>query len=148
MHRAAPGQARVFRMLHHGNSGAPCGPERAQHHIVGENRLAIIGYRNCPGDGVRAAKSVSSLTQAAEGSRGDGKNVCARRARRVPHPEGPFGGIVDRVRVGHGANRGESAGDGGAGAGMNVLFVFLARRPEVHVNVDQPRGRRSSHERP
>ena len=136
VHRAADGHARVLGVLHHRNLQPGGGAQGIAHQPVVENRLAVVGHGHRAGS-LERGKIRQLLSQAADGRRGDGKDVDQRAALRSLHPARDLRRVVDRHGVGHGADGGESAGRRRRSSGGDGLLVGLSGLAQMHVQIDE-----------
>ena len=139
VHRASPGHARVFGVLDHRQPGTRRGGQRLVHDGFPQDRLAVIGDRD-RARGLERAVFGKRFAHAAARGGGNGKDARTRVALRTLHPAGGLHRVVDRNRVGHGADGGESTCRSRRGPGGNGLLVALARLAQVDVDIDQARG--------
>ena len=136
VHRAILGDARIFRVLHHRKIQLGAEAQRHAHHVIVENRLAVVGDGDRSGALQGAEIGERSAPAAARGGC-DRKDVDHRPALGIPQPRHPLRRIDHGRGVGHGANRSESSGGSRGRSAGDGLFVTLARLAQVHVQVDE-----------
>ena len=71
------------------------------------------------------------------GSGGDGKDIYHRAALRLLQPRDPLRRVDNGLRVGHAANRSESSGSSGGGAGGDSFLITLTRLAQVDMQIDK-----------
>ena len=137
MHHAVSRQRRILLEQRDDAAREALVLERLAQDAGGGDRLAVVGEPERAG--VAEVRHLGQLLTA-QAARDRGKEP----GRDVGLPAGHLGqgaqnrGVVDdRVGVRHRDDRAEAAGGGGGGAGVDVLLVFLTRRAQVHVGVDE-----------
>ena len=138
MHRAALGQPRVFRMLHHRQiqfgSQLQCRP----HRVVIQNWFPVVGDRNrsCL---LQCAEIGKTLSLARARRRGNRKNVHHSSTFGTAQPVHPVRRIHNGRCIRHSAQGCESPRRCGRCTRSNRLFVTLPRLAQVDMKIDEPR---------
>ncbi len=136
VHGIAARDLGVFGMLNHRKPDFGGQRQRLAHDVVIQNRLAIITQRHRTGF-LQPAIIAELFAQATQGCRGDRKDVYHRAAFLVLNPSRHRRRIVDRARIRHRANRGESAGRRRSGSGCNAFLVSLSGFTKVYMKIDE-----------
>src|SRR5215813_11967457 len=108
------------------------------HDFVLQDGFAVVSYSDSSG-ALESGKIRELLAKASHRSRRNRKHIDSRATFRVLHPAGDGRRIVDRRSIGHGADRGETAGRPRHGPRGNGFFVRLSGFAEMNVKVNETR---------
>ena len=137
VHHPTTGQGLVFAVIDYRQIESARIFHRAPHHSGRGDRATVIRHGNdacilhLAHFGELSARRVFR-----DGA--DWKDVCTGGARGLLNDKASNRGIViNRVRIRHGADRREAAGDGCRGAAGNRFLVFVPRFAQMDVHVDE-----------
>src|SRR5882672_5035806 len=139
MHDAACAQRWILTMIDHSKAEAPCVFHGPSHHSRVGNWSTVIrdGYDPCVFHLSHLSKFFAATTFS---YRSDGKDVCEPGCLTLLNNKTCNRGIViDRIRIGHGADARPAAGNCSRRTGRYRFLVFLAGLTQMHVEVDEPR---------
>ena len=109
------------------------------HDAVFEDGVAVVGHGDCAGSFERRVVVENfAFERARRGA--DGEDPYRGAAFGSLHPARDLRRIVGRHGVGHGGDRGESAGCCRSSPGGDGFLVALARLAQVHVDIDEAGG--------
>jgi hypothetical protein len=140
VHGGVDGEFWLLAVLHEGEVGLCAGLEDLLHDLRVFDDIAVIGDGD--GSGLFAEVDLGDLLPGAGfGRSGDWEDAAVGGSLGLEaDPFHQFRGVEGGRGVGHAADGCEAAGDGGAGAGGDVLFGGLAGLAEVDMGVDETWG--------
>ena len=127
-------------MLDHRHSEHARVLERAAQEDRGRHRMAVVGDRHAAGlaEVANVGEQLAFRRPRHRADRIHARQVRFRCFRQDVRRHIRI--VVDRVRVRHAGDGGETAGDSRGRAGRDRFLVLLPRLAQVHVHIDEPRA--------